>query len=414
MGHKKYKLLSWEQSYIRNLNQTEIPVKIRRIQALIDIPEHNVKAGDIGGFVSSKTNLSHEGTCWIADDAIVYKYATVTENALISGHATIMNRFKRSFLNIRGNVKITDEAEVAIMGKDFKRDVNVMSIDGRTRIMDNAKLYNVREINGDVLIANYATIMDTWKIIGKTTIKDGAELHNKVIIVDSEISGNAIIMEGSIINNSKVTMGAVVPEECTIFDSTIDKNVELQEAQWVRKDNYEETTPDKEKVFAPMSPSLTKEEVDIKNLMEMFTILKSDIAEYETDIAKIIQYPVMVDKTDPYTAKMFMALKRATMLSVSPDERFSEALQELGESFLAAESNALRIQTTLLSDDAVKKTIKAKDLLNMAANEASTEHEKATSFVQGFKALEGVLPVPSIAKDTFRAKIGLKEIEVGV
>lgn len=413
MTQTKYRLLPWEQTHFRGLIEAEIPVKARRIQALIDIPEHNVKAGDIGGFVSSRKNLSHEGNCWIADDAIVYKYAIVKDNALVSGYANVINLFKKSILTVKDNAVITDEADVAIIGRNIKKDVHIMSIGGNTRIMGDATVYNVRVITDDVLITDHAYIIDARKINGKTVIKDGAKINQGVTISNSDISGNAIIGENTIITNSKATMGARVPEKCVINDSVIDQGMDLQNGQWVNSKNNSSLIPIQEAPIANMELSMEQEEADANNLMELFAMLKADIATYETDIAKIIQYPVMVDKTDPYTAKMFMSLKRATMLSVTPNHRFNNALQELGEAFLAAESNAMRIRTTLLSEDAIKKTTKAKDLLSIASNEASSEHEKKTSFVQGFKTLEGVLPVPDIAKDTFRAKIGLKEIEVG-
>lgn len=44
---------------------------LHRIRALIDIPEQNVKADDLGGFVETENNLSHNGTCWIRDNARV-------------------------------------------------------------------------------------------------------------------------------------------------------------------------------------------------------------------------------------------------------------------------------------------------------------------------------------------------------
>ena len=47
-----------------------------RIRALIDV-RYGVKKGDLGGYVQSAENLSQEGTCWIADDAVVCENARV-------------------------------------------------------------------------------------------------------------------------------------------------------------------------------------------------------------------------------------------------------------------------------------------------------------------------------------------------
>ena len=45
---------------------------VYRIRALKDFGD--VKAGDLGGYVNSEENLSHEGNCWIYDDAKIYVF----------------------------------------------------------------------------------------------------------------------------------------------------------------------------------------------------------------------------------------------------------------------------------------------------------------------------------------------------
>lgn len=42
--------------------------------------------GDLGGFVESENNLSHEGDAWVWGDAQVYG------DALITGHARILDK----------------------------------------------------------------------------------------------------------------------------------------------------------------------------------------------------------------------------------------------------------------------------------------------------------------------------------
>lgn len=107
-----------------------------------------------------------------------------------------------------------------------------------------------------------------------------------------------------------------------------------------------------------------------------------------------------------------MALKKVQRLEVSPDtSEFRAAVISLEEAFMMAESNAEKIASSLLSDEEKKKTEKAKDLFRIASNEASSDHEKKVAFVQGFKQLEGIIAVPEVAVDTFRIKIGLKELE---
>jgi hypothetical protein len=42
---------------------------LRRIRALRAIPQGNVMAGDLGGWIAGEANLSHVGECWVSGDA---------------------------------------------------------------------------------------------------------------------------------------------------------------------------------------------------------------------------------------------------------------------------------------------------------------------------------------------------------
>ena len=54
---------------------------LRRIRALRDIPQWDVKAGDFGGWVEAERNLSQDCDAW------VYRDARVSDNAQVSGSA---------------------------------------------------------------------------------------------------------------------------------------------------------------------------------------------------------------------------------------------------------------------------------------------------------------------------------------
>lgn len=48
-----------------------------------------VKAGELGGYVAGERNLSHDGTCWVADNAQVYGNAQVFDYAEVFGDARV-------------------------------------------------------------------------------------------------------------------------------------------------------------------------------------------------------------------------------------------------------------------------------------------------------------------------------------
>lgn len=83
---KKYRLL--ENDTITVGGRT-----LYRIEALRDFAD--VKKGDKGGYIEKERNLSHNGNCWVFDDAQVYANDLVRGNekvyckAEVSGKAVV-------------------------------------------------------------------------------------------------------------------------------------------------------------------------------------------------------------------------------------------------------------------------------------------------------------------------------------
>ncbi|KEC57021.1 hypothetical protein [Bartonella rochalimae] len=79
-----------------------------RIRALRDFG--NVKVGELGGFIEKESNLSHDGDCWIHDNAAVYDDAVVYDNANIYAGAKIFGHAR-----IFGDAEITGNTKISIM-----------------------------------------------------------------------------------------------------------------------------------------------------------------------------------------------------------------------------------------------------------------------------------------------------------
>ena len=67
----------------------EFGVKLHRIRALVAIAAIGVAAGDLGGWVGSEKNLSHDGNAWVYGNARVDGNARVTGNARVDGDARV-------------------------------------------------------------------------------------------------------------------------------------------------------------------------------------------------------------------------------------------------------------------------------------------------------------------------------------
>ena len=132
---KKYELLTNDTIEINGNT-------LYRIRALLDFVD--VKAGDLGGYIQSEDNLSHEGDCW------VYGNATVCENARVYGNAHIYdnvwvycnarvhgNARVHEFASVAGNAEICGEAEIY----------------GNARIIDIVEIYSNAQVYGDACIS---------------------------------------------------------------------------------------------------------------------------------------------------------------------------------------------------------------------------------------------------------------------
>jgi carbonic anhydrase/acetyltransferase-like protein (isoleucine patch superfamily) len=90
---------------------------LHRIMALKSFGD--VQVGDLGGYIESEDNLSHDGNCWVYDKAKVFERAIVLEDAQIrelarvSGDAVIKGRaLVNGYARVSGKTTLAKEAKV--------------------------------------------------------------------------------------------------------------------------------------------------------------------------------------------------------------------------------------------------------------------------------------------------------------
>ena len=135
--------------------------KLFRIRALKDFG--SIRCGDIGGFVEKESNLSHEGNCWIYDNAKIFDYGTVCSNATlwneaeVSGHAWVS-----------GSASISDNAIVddwAYAGGEVDICDNAW-IHGRAYLNGNVRIFDNAEVGGPVMLTG-----EQW-ICGEAVVRN--------------------------------------------------------------------------------------------------------------------------------------------------------------------------------------------------------------------------------------------------
>ena len=97
----------------------------------------DVEEGDIGGFIESEKNLSHEGNCWVYENARVFGNAWVYGNAWVFGNARVYDN-ARVFGNafVSGNTHLTEDAPTSDAAKILENlldsPVESLTMDGIT------------------------------------------------------------------------------------------------------------------------------------------------------------------------------------------------------------------------------------------------------------------------------------------
>ena len=135
-----------------------------RIRALRDIPEHGVKAGDLGGFVQSERNLSQTGAAWIAD------VASATDRSHVGGDSLLS-----------GNAKMTGDSRAD--GKS--RIIDHANLSGCAIVTDNAVLGRFNHAADSAIIRNNAKVLSSTSHIGGNAILEGAiEVRQSLTILD--------------------------------------------------------------------------------------------------------------------------------------------------------------------------------------------------------------------------------------
>ena len=136
--------------------------KLYRIQALKDFGD--VEKGQKGGYIQSERNLSHEGNCWIynnakamdnsmvTDDATMFDNASMHDCATMRGHASMHN-----FASMHGNTSIHDHSRMYDRSSihDYASMHNCASIHDYSRMHDHSMMHGRSRVHGNSILFHF-------------------------------------------------------------------------------------------------------------------------------------------------------------------------------------------------------------------------------------------------------------------
>jgi hypothetical protein len=130
--------------------------------------------------------------------------------------------------------------------------------------------------------------------------------------------------------------------------------------------------------------------------------------EYELDVAKLLDFPLMTDMRDPLTIGFHKAKLRADFLRPVKAEdllddrdaaaQYLAAVEDYVTAFNVAEAEAIRRRRNDFSRHDQQRIARAQRLLRLASDSAATPQERENAYDLAAKELDGLIVLPSMTQ----------------
>lgn len=187
--------MKYEIASSANLNAGDgIMRTFHLIRAVHDIPRHNIKAGELGGYIEKGSNLSQDGDCWVGRNSFVYEHAEILENALIThsppknAHIVCKQIIPASTL-VYGHAKVFDHSTVCASGK----------VHGNAKVHGHAiicccTVSGDADVRDKIIVAGNIRIDKKMVLCGDAAILDATQIcHSRGITVYRDKAANIVV-----------------------------------------------------------------------------------------------------------------------------------------------------------------------------------------------------------------------------
>lgn len=147
---------------------------------------------------------------------------------------------------------------------------------------------------------------------------------------------------------------------------------------------------------------------ELKKLLEQHDRTNARWLDYEMDIAKLLDFPLMTDMREPLTIAFHKARSRAEwlrpdniddMLGDRPAQLdYRDAVHEYTSAFDVAEAEAVRRRRSDFSPEDQERLARAQQLLTLASDAAATPQERQTAYSKARRELDGLFVLPATAR----------------
>ena len=137
--------------------------------------------------------------------------------------------------------------------------------------------------------------------------------------------------------------------------------------------------------------------------------------DYEMDVAKLLDFPLMTDMREPLTLAFHKARSRADLLR--PDtvedlagdrgaaQEYRDAVGDYVSAFDVAEAEAVRRRRSDFSAEAQERLTRAQHLLRLASDNGATTQERQNAYARARKELDGLIVLPATTRASIERKV---------
>ena len=128
--------------------------------------------------------------------------------------------------------------------------------------------------------------------------------------------------------------------------------------------------------------------------------------DYEMDVAKLLDFPMMTDMRQPLTVAFHKARSRADLLRpVTVDDvdrdtalEYRDAVHDYATAFEVAETEAVRRRRSDFSAEGQERIERAQRLLRLASDSAATPDERRNAYGRAQRELDGLIVLPAVTR----------------
>jgi hypothetical protein len=153
---------------------------------------------------------------------------------------------------------------------------------------------------------------------------------------------------------------------------------------------------------------------DVESLMAAHDAANKRWLEYELDVGKLIDFPLMTDVREPLTVAFLRAKREADglrpgsaadMTTPSRVEAYRTAVNGFSVALDVAEREARRIRDSKFTGPERERLATARQLLRIAENHAATPAERQAAYKRARRELDGLIVLPDVTVAALEERI---------